>query len=187
MSTQTNTFQPSPWWLLLLQGIAAIILGILLLANPGQTTVALVVLAGLYWLVSGVFAIIRIFTKAGKSHWAWSLLIGILGILAGIFVLTHRFYSTLMLPTMLVAVIAIEGLAMGVMEILRGAQGDGAGAILIGVLDILIGLWLFFHPMAAALALPFLLGLLGIGFGTYLIYLAFRKDSKAQPQPPPPP
>ena len=38
----------APWWLLLLGGILTVIVGILLLTNPVQTTVALVWALGLY-------------------------------------------------------------------------------------------------------------------------------------------
>ena len=47
-----------PWWLLLLEGIAAIIVGILLFTSTEKTLVVLVQFIGLYWLIRGIFDIV---------------------------------------------------------------------------------------------------------------------------------
>ncbi|MFZ5883014.1 MAG: HdeD family acid-resistance protein [Chloroflexota bacterium] len=177
MKTQ-NQF-PDLWWLLLLQGISAIVLGFLLLTQPVSTTEVIVVFVGAYWLVSGIFAIVRIFTAAGRAHWGWSLLIGVIGVLAGLFVLRHPLISMVILPTTLVIVLAIQGILMGVFDLVRGFQGDGAGAYVMGVLNILIGLWLWFNPLAAALSLPFVLGIFGLVGGVFLTYQAFQLRKQA--------
>ena len=72
------------WWLVLLQGIALLILGFLLLAAPQLTTLSLIVFLGIYWLVSGIFSIVEIFAGDKSTHWGWLLLYGVLGILAGL-------------------------------------------------------------------------------------------------------
>lgn len=164
----------SNWWLILLQGIAALILGIFLLISPGMTSLVLVSFIGAYWLVSGMFSIIGIFIGDSQVHWIWSLLIGILGILAGLAVLRHPLYSTVLVPTVLVLILGIEGLIMGVMYLIRGFQGGGLGSILLAILNILIGLFLVFNPLAGALALPFVLGIFGIIGGIALIVVAFQ-------------
>ena len=71
-----------PWWLVLIEGIALIILGLLLLANPAKTSVILVQVVGLYWFVAGIFKIISIFMDS--SLWGWKLVAGILGIIAAV-------------------------------------------------------------------------------------------------------
>ena len=78
--------QSDIWWVFLLEGIAAIIFGVLLLTNPGATLVALVIFLGFYWLFVGVLELVRMFVD-GSVPWYWSLLIGVLGIAAGIIVL----------------------------------------------------------------------------------------------------
>ena len=42
------------WWLFLLQGIAGVLLGLMLITAPGETLVALVTFLGFYWLITGV-------------------------------------------------------------------------------------------------------------------------------------
>jgi uncharacterized membrane protein HdeD (DUF308 family) len=64
--------------------MTGIILGLMLLAAPDVTTVALVSFVGLYWRIMGVSALARVFVDQSVP-WFWSLLTGLVGILAGIF------------------------------------------------------------------------------------------------------
>jgi uncharacterized membrane protein HdeD (DUF308 family) len=129
---------------------------------------------GVYWLIEGIFSLIRIFTHSGRAHWAWSLLSGILGIVAGILVLSQPMLSSMILTTTIVIIIAIQGILIGILDIVRGVQGDGAGAIVLGVLSAIIGIWLLVNATKAALALPILLGILTLIGGALLVYFAFR-------------
>lgn len=175
METQpNNTLLKDLWWLLLLQGISAIVLGILLLTQPASTTDVIVVFIGAYWLVSGVFAIVRIFTASGRAHWGWSLLSGLISIIAGIFVLKHPLISAFILPVTLVVVIAVFGIMAGILDLIRGFKGDGVGAFILGILNILIGILLWLNPFAAAVSLPFVLGFFGVVGGISLVYYAFQ-------------
>ena len=165
--------RPSIWWLALLQGIAAILLGFMLLTDPGATLVALVTFLGFYWLITGVLAVVRLFVDR-DSTWGWSLLIGIIGILAGISVLNHPMLAAVTVPTVLVIIIGVEGLIMGVFELIRGFSGGGAGAFLLGIFHVLIGLLLLGRPMAAALAVPLVFGFILLIEGVGLLIWAFR-------------
>jgi uncharacterized membrane protein HdeD (DUF308 family) len=49
------------WWAYLLQGIAALLFGILLLAAPAATLFAIAVFLGFYWLMIGVVELVRVF------------------------------------------------------------------------------------------------------------------------------
>ena len=174
MEDQTRRRIPDLWWLLLLEGITTIILGILLISQPAGTLAVIVVFLGVYWLIEGIFSLIRIFTHSGLAPRPWSLLSGILGIVAGILVLAQPMLSSLILTTTLVIIIAIQGILIGILDIVRGVQGDGAGAIVLGILSTIIGIWLLFNASEAALALPVLLGIFTLIDGALLIYFAFR-------------
>jgi len=126
MDPQAET--KSMWWVPLMGGIAAIILGLLLLTAPAMTTATLVVFLGIYWLVAGIVGIVTIFTRKDKKGWGWSLVLGILGIIAGILVLQHPLWSTVLVPAVLVIVLAIDGLIIGVMQLIQGFTGGGFGA-----------------------------------------------------------
>jgi len=177
MATAAIETQKSPvWWLLLLQGTAGIILGLLLLAAPGATLVGIVTFLGFYWLITGVLALVSMFVNH-SVHWIWSLLSGIVGILAGVLVLNHPLVAAVMVPTVLVIVLGIEGLVLGVIEIVSAFTGGGIGAFLLGAINVLIGLLLLASPGAAALAVPLVFGVLLLVQGVALIFWAFRSRS----------
>ena len=62
------------WWLPLVQGIAAIVLGILLLTYTGATSAILAGFIGFYWLIQGVVNLISMFVD--HTMWGWKLFIG---------------------------------------------------------------------------------------------------------------
>jgi uncharacterized membrane protein HdeD (DUF308 family) len=178
MEVQSQKKPSDLWWIVLLEGIATVILGLLLITQPVSTIGVIVMFIGVYWLIEGIFSIIRIFTKPGKAPWYWSLIIGILGILAGIAVLVHPLISSIIIPATLTMIIAIIGIAMGIMEIARGVQGDGIGAVILGILSILIGIWLLLNPLAGVIALPVILGIFGLIGGVFIIYFAIKVHSE---------
>ena len=109
-----------PWWLVLLEGVAALILGILFLTNTAMTTAVVVVFLGVWWLIGGIFALISIFVGDDETAWYWKLLKGIIGILAGLIVIQHPLASAIIVPTTV-------ALLLGIMGVIYGAIGIGPG------------------------------------------------------------
>lgn len=174
MATTTTDMQfPTvPWWLVLIEGIAAIILGLLLFSSPAATIAVMLLFLGWYWLISGILSIVQVFTNAAGR--VWNLIIGILGILAGIAVLNHPLWSGLMVGTTLVLLLGIQGLISGVIQLVSAARGGGLGIGVLGLINIVFGLWLVLNPFAAALALPWVLGILALAGGIAAVVAAFR-------------
>jgi uncharacterized membrane protein HdeD (DUF308 family) len=174
MATAIVQSKPSSiWWVFLLQGIAGILLGFMLLTNPKGTLVALVTFLGFYWLITGVLALVQVFVDRSVP-WIWSLLSGLLGIVAGVLVLRHPLLAALTVPTVLVIILGVEGLFMGAFEIIKGFQGAGAGSFILGAINLLVGVLLLSSPMAAALAVPLVFGILLLVQGVALIIWALR-------------
>src|SRR5690348_6551026 len=98
-----------PWWIVLIEGIFALIFGIFLISAPGSTSVFLVTVLGFYWLIRGIFSIIEIFIPNTGTHWGWLLFMGILGIIAGMVVLRHPIYATYLVGTFLIVFLAVDG------------------------------------------------------------------------------
>jgi uncharacterized membrane protein HdeD (DUF308 family) len=169
----THKDQSSIWWVFLLEGIAAIIFGGLLITNPGATLVALVVFLGFYWLFVGVLELVRVFVDRSVP-WYWSLLIGVVGIVAGIIVLRHPIFAAVVLPTAIVVWLGVLGLVIGVFAMIAGFTGGGVGSFIFGLVNFIIGLILLASPMVAALAVPLVFGILLLIEGVILIIWAFR-------------
>jgi uncharacterized membrane protein HdeD (DUF308 family) len=172
-TSATSSQQPSIWWLFLLQGIMAIILGLMFVAAPGASLVALAAFLGFYWLITGILALVRVFVDRSVP-WIWSLIIGIVGISAGLFVLHHPLLAAITVPSVLVVILGIQGLIMGVLDIIGGFKGGGFGSLALGVINVLVGLLLLGSPLAAAFAVPFVFGGLLIIQGVALVLWAFR-------------
>ena len=165
--------QRDVWWVFLLEGIAALIFGGLLLTNPAATLAALAVFLGFYLLFIGVLELVRMFVDRSQP-WIWSLLIGILGIIAGIIVLNHPVMTALAIPVTVVIYLGVISLVMGILGIIGGFTGGGIGSFLLGVVSLIIGALLLGAPMATALAVPFVFGILLVIQGVAQIVYAFR-------------
>ena len=175
MATATAERQQTysvPWWLVLLQGIAGVIIGLLLLITPLKTVVFLVQFLGIYWFVSGIFGIVSIFIN--HTHWGWKLFSGLLGILAGILILQHPIWSTVLVPTTLVIILGIEGLIIGVVNLIHAFRGGGWGIGILGALSIVFGLILLANPLISATILPYVAGGFAVVGGFIAIFYAFK-------------
>jgi uncharacterized membrane protein HdeD (DUF308 family) len=161
------------WWIFLLQGFAGIILGLMLVTQPGATIVALTTFLGFYWLITGLLGLVQVFVDRA-TPWIWSLLGGLVGTLAGLFVLRHPLFAALTVPTLIVLILGIQGLVMGVLQIIGGFKGGGIGPFILGAINVLVGILLISSPIAAALAVPLVFGVLLLIQGAGLIILAFR-------------
>jgi uncharacterized membrane protein HdeD (DUF308 family) len=156
------------WWVVLLQGIAAVILGILLLTDTATTLATLVILLGVYWFVLGIFDLVRIFTD--PYGWGWKLLSGIVGIAAGLVLIRHPLWSAAIGSSLLVWVIGIFGLIIGILALLRAVTGAGWGSAFSGLLSILLGLLLLFHTSTTVVILVYTVGIIAIvGGGAEII------------------
>ena len=175
MNATPNTYASgdSDWGLILLQGIAAFIVGLFLVAAPAAATVVVVAFIGIYWLVAGFLSLVRIVTGTNRAHWFWALVVGFIGIAAGLIVLRHPIYSSVLLPAVLVTVLGFLGLIMGVANIIRAFTGDGIGAGAVGVIDIILGLVLLSAPIVTGAALPILAGVFAMIGGGALVIVSF--------------
>ena len=126
-----------PWWIPLIQGIALVILGVMLFVNPVSTTVLFVQVLALYWLISGIFEIVSIFVD--RSAWGWKLLGGIIGILAGYYILTAPALGALILGFTVVIMLGIQALILGVVNIIQALRGAGWGIGVLGIINIHFG------------------------------------------------
>ena len=65
----------------------------------------------------------------------------------------------------------------GIMGLIGAFRGGGWVSAILGIITIFFGIILLSNPMAAALGLPFTLGILLIFGGIFLIIAAFRLRS----------
>jgi uncharacterized membrane protein HdeD (DUF308 family) len=72
--------------------------------------------------------------------WDWDLFTGILGILSGLLILQHPLWSTFLLHTILVIFLGVNGLAIGLISLLKAIKTGNWAAGILGAPSILFGL-----------------------------------------------
>jgi uncharacterized membrane protein HdeD (DUF308 family)/predicted flap endonuclease-1-like 5' DNA nuclease len=159
------------WWLLLIQGIAAIILGVLLFTRPAATIQAIVIFLGIYWLITGVVTLVSLIWN--RSQWGLKLITGIIGILAGLFIVRNPIISAFVVPTSFALVLGIMGILIGIGQLIQAFRGGGWGVGILGVLSIILGVLLLTNPAIGGLSLAFMLAILLIVGGIAAIFAAF--------------
>jgi uncharacterized membrane protein HdeD (DUF308 family) len=173
-------FYSTYWWIFLLRGIFALVLGVLAIGWPGVTFATLIVFLGAYLFIAGVFAVIGAFAARKTSeNWGIFLLSGLLGILFGIL----TFYNPFATGAALVYLVAFWAIVAGLFEVVIAIRlrkvitGEGwyiAG----GLLTVIFGLLLVANPVAAAVTLTWVFGIYAVVTGVMLVSLAFRLRSR---------
>lgn len=146
----------SPWWVVLLEGILAILVGLFLLYSPAATTVFLIQVLGIFWLAGGIISVLGAFIFSGNR--LWKLLAGVLSIIAGIVILTYPLYSPFVVLTLFVIFIGVWAMITGVVRVIGAFKGEGWGSGILGILTIILGILLLMNTLAGALALPWVFG-----------------------------
>ena len=160
------------WWVLLLRGILLIIIGVLAFISP----VTWIIFVGVYMLIDGITMLLSGFSEqpAGQSRWPL-LIIGVLGIIAGLLILLFPDVGAVAL-TYLIAAWAI---IVGILEIIQAIRvreeiDNEWWLILAGVLAIIFGVLVFSNVLAGVVTLAWLFGIFAVLAGILSIALSFR-------------
>jgi len=151
---------------LILLGILAVIVGIIAVAWPGVTILALVILFAVYAFMDAGLQAARAFSSRSAGPVFGNLLLGLIDLAAGVVALVWPG------PTayVLVIVVAAWALVGGLVEIFAGFQaGETAGTramfILSGLVSLAFGVLLFARPGVGAVTLALLFGLYSMIYG----------------------
>ena len=95
----------------LLGGLTALIFGIILLIRREEAIELLVILLGLWWLIQGAFMLFSVFID--REDWGWKILLGLLGLTAGVVVLANPIDSATFLGSTLAIILGVIGVIIG--------------------------------------------------------------------------
>jgi uncharacterized membrane protein HdeD (DUF308 family) len=162
---------------LLLNGICAILFGMMAFAWPGLTVITLVFLFGFYCLSDGITAMSVSFAARARTgrFWWQMFVVGLLSVIAGV---TAFFYPGITAVVILV-IIACWAIMRGVAEIIAAIELrkviDNEWLLgLAGAVSVLFGLALIARPGVGALAITWMIGALAIIHGVLLVALSLR-------------
>ena len=151
---------------MILLGILAVIVGIVAIAWPGVTILALVLLFAIYAFIAAGLQAARAFRSRAAGPVLGHLLLGVIDLVAGVVALAWP------VPTVFVLVIVVAAWALvgGFAEIFAGFQsGETAGTrtlfFVAGLVSVAFGVVLFARPGVGALTLALLFGLYTIIYG----------------------
>jgi uncharacterized membrane protein HdeD (DUF308 family) len=151
---------------LILLGILAVIVGILAIAWPGVTILALVILFAVYAFLDAGLQAARAFSSRTAGPVFGHLLLGLIDLAAGVVALVWP------APTafVLVIVVAAWALVSGIAEFFAGfGSGETAGTrallMLSGLVSVAFGVLLFARPGVGAVTLALLFGLYSLIYG----------------------
>jgi uncharacterized membrane protein HdeD (DUF308 family) len=170
------------WGLFLAEGIVLVILGLLAIVIPPLATLAVTILIGWLFLISGVVGLVTTFGAKGAPGFWWSLASAIIAIVAGVILLGWPISGTVSLTLVLIVFFIMEGVAsiMYGLDHRKEASSHSGWIIASGVIDLILAAIIFSGlPGSAAWALGLLVGINMVFGGTSLIAMALA--AKSQP------
>jgi uncharacterized membrane protein HdeD (DUF308 family) len=174
------------WWMIVLRGALAVLFGLLAIAWPGITVLALVLLWGAYALVDGVASVLIGLTDrtAPGEHRLTYGLLGLLGIVVGVLTFVWPQITALIL----LVIIALWALVAGVLQIaaairLRKVISNEWFLALTGALCVILGLLLIVQPAEGAIGLVIAIATFAIVWGVTLIMFGLRLRTVAKNLP----
>jgi uncharacterized membrane protein HdeD (DUF308 family) len=168
---------------LVIRGMAAILFGILVVAMPGVSVLALVFLFGIYAIVDGGTNIVHYVSgKRGRS--VWQLVGGIISMLAGVVTFIWPGITALSLTL----VIGAWAVFLGITQIALAIEARKTVKLwwlwlITGILTTLFGLFLILFPGPGILSLLGLLSTFAILMGVLLIAAGMGLRSLAEEPP----
>jgi uncharacterized membrane protein HdeD (DUF308 family) len=170
------------WRLFLAEGIIFIILGLLAILVPQIATLAVTILLGWLFFISGVMGLVATFWARNAPGFWWALLSAVLAIAAGVVLLGWPIAGILSLTYVLIAFFFIEGVAsiMYAIEHRRELTNGWGWMLASGVVTLALGIIILLGlPGTAAWALGLLVGIDMVFGGCALVAVAMAARSQA--------
>jgi uncharacterized membrane protein HdeD (DUF308 family) len=146
------------WPRLVIIGVLDVVIGILAVAWPGVTVLALALILGVLLIVSGVMSIgLGLRMRRVGASWFWPVLLGVFSVIAAIIIIAH--------PGAGIAAIAFGAalwfLLTGITDLVRASTlpGDRLWWGFLGALSVIAGIILLFDLGAAILTVALIAGI----------------------------
>jgi uncharacterized membrane protein HdeD (DUF308 family) len=162
--------------------ILLIILGVLGIALPIETSLGVVIVIGWLLLFHGVGQLIHAFQSKGVGHIAWKLLVAVFYLVAGGYFIARPLVGAAGLTFALAIFFLAEGVADIVTYFSTRKAGGSGWMLLDGIVTLILGLMIWRHwPSTSLWVIGVLVGIsmLMTGMTRLMMALAFRRLAKA--------
>jgi uncharacterized membrane protein HdeD (DUF308 family) len=170
------------WVLFLVEGVVLLVLGATAVVLPAIATLAVTILFGWLFLVSGIVGLVTSFWMRQAPGFWWSLLSAVLGIVVGAMLLGSPLTGAISLTLVLIAFFLIEGVVsiMFALDHRRELSGQWGWMLVSGLVDLALALMILTGlPSTAAWAVGLLVGINMIFGGAALIAMALHARKMA--------
>jgi uncharacterized membrane protein HdeD (DUF308 family) len=128
------------WKLFLIEGVILVVLGFLAVAVPMVAGIAVTILFGWLFLISGIVGLYTTFALRHAPGFWWSLVSGVLAVVVGCWLLIQPALGLVSLTYLLIAFFIIEGVAtiMFALEHRAALTGRWGWMLLSGIIDLFL-------------------------------------------------
>jgi len=171
-----NSKPLSNWWLLTLNGVIALLYGIIAIFVPDTTILTIVMYFGIVILIIGVAMLWGAINSIRDSlPYITDLLISLITIAIGALL---TFYTSKSL-TIFVMIIGSWAVLVGIVQLYLATKaellpGEKNSLLINGIITLIFGIILFFNPFKTATILVIISGILAFIFGIVLIAMSIR-------------
>jgi uncharacterized membrane protein HdeD (DUF308 family) len=171
------------WLAVLLRGLIAIGFGLFAIFNASGTALILLSIFVIYAVADGLFTIFMAVThRADSERWWLAVLYGVVSVLFGVFTLLWPEITALLLLYIIAARVVIGGFFEIGLALKLGEHVKGEWLmVVVGIVSIIFGSWMFLQPLIGGLSLLWVIGIYAIIVGGLLVIQAFRIKHKQQP------
>lgn len=166
------------WWLWLVLGILAVLAGIAFLGNTQLLITTVMVIAGIYFLISGIGgAITTIIDRKYIALWGLKLALHIIVVLAGLAMLTRPAFALSFIWILCGMGFLFDGISMIILSVGLKKVDEGASWVLMlifGILIILASFAIMGNPILGFFVVAFSAAFSAIFFGINCIIYAFK-------------
>ncbi len=166
------------WWVMLLRGILAAILGLFAFFQPAGLILGLVQVMGFFFILDGILLIVgAIAGHMGRSRWL-ALLGGICYLLAGVAIFSSPLLSAIVTQTLIIYLMACFVLIAGIMRLATAIRLWKTGAhkwllLVEGIVALGFAAVLISEPLVSAVLLMQVVGVIAVVMAISMIVLAF--------------
>jgi uncharacterized membrane protein HdeD (DUF308 family) len=165
------------WWMILVQGLLLILLGIYLMNHPGELLVGLSFWLGILVLGTGVAGVAGYFASEKEEREMAALGWSLVTILLGVIMIGNMLVTTKVVTILFAFWMLATGVLLGNygLQLKEDHHTFGWIILIVGVLSVILGIMMLFNMGMAAVGISTLLGLQTILAGLGFILLAFIK------------
>ncbi|TYC51362.1 HdeD family acid-resistance protein [Rhodobacterales bacterium] len=146
------------WFLVL--GIALVIGGLILIAAPLATSVAVTILIAIVLFVGGLVQIYNAFKTQGTSSFLWNLITGIIAVIGGLVIYLNPLAGTFALTLVIAAIFIAQGISQVLLAFKLKPHDGWIWVMIAGIVSLAAGVMIWLElPSSAAWALGLIAGI----------------------------